>query len=279
MNTIESNIVLGIGDLIYLRAMLYAEKHRFSQITLSFDNNILSLYRNNDYRRFLYEIGELFFSEPPFKLIAPGQMYKLRWPPDFQKDYGVRMIIPKLKHLLCKGTLLNLGREYMVFTTKIRYVPRHQYNRHFDQHFWHLIRQLSEKYKVVVMGERAIEMNREYSERGNGSDNIYSIYNDIMKNIPLDRVLDLTIPALGITTPNLSQIQQDCLIMSEAKFVVSIGIGGNVLLSVASEANVVNYREDTVADADLLFGITKVWDNSISTKELHHFMGRLRTYL
>jgi hypothetical protein len=277
MSIIESNIVLGIGDLIYLRAMFEANKQKFSTIKLSYDRKILNTYRSNDseYLNFLNEIGDLFFPRPYYQLIA-GQRWTLRWPPKFQQDYGINMVIPQLQDLLCRGILLNLSEEYIVITTKIRDMEKTHYQQNIAPQLWSIMRHLSNKYKIVVMGERSVEMSAEYREHG--THKIYSIYEDIMSNIPQHRILDLSIPALGITVPNLRRLQQDCLIMNDAKFVCSLGIGGNVILSVAT-ANTINYRTDNAPEANILFGDNKEYNNSIVTKNPQHFYNSLRRFL
>lgn len=275
MKVIESRIVLGIGDLIYLKAMFDPHKEKFSAIKLSFDNYFLSEYRNNGYISFLNEIGALFFSEPPYQLVS-NQNWTRRWPPEFQRDYRINMVIPQLQGLLCKGTLLNLGEEYIVMTTKVRDLEKSHYQQDIAPQLWPIMKRLSNKYKVIIMGERCVEMSKEYNEHG--THKIYSIYEDIISNIPQHRALDLSIPALGITVPNLKRLQQDCLIMNEAKFVCSIGIGGNVILSVAT-ANTINYRTDNTKEANILFGDNKEYGKSIVTKNRQEFLAKLVSYI
>ena len=277
MNVLELNTVVGFGDLIFIKAQLDNVKDRFNEIRISYDLNVIRIYRNSnpEYLKFLNEIGELFFREYPYKLNI-GQ-YLRQWPSDLFKNHNIPMIMPKLQHLLCKGLLLNLDKEYIVLTTKIRYINKDYFLKIIDRaQYWHIIRQLSEKYKIVVMGERIIEMNKEYSLHGEKA--VYSIYNDIINNIPADRILDLTIPALGITGPDLKQIQQDCLIVSEAKFVISFGIGGNLQMSVAV-ANTINYRHGEYLDTDMLYGYNKIYDNSITTKDFNQFLNKLKSYI
>ena len=275
MRILEFNTVIGLGDLILSKAQLDNIKHNYDEIRLTFDPHTFKFYRddNPEYQIFLNEIGELFFSEHPYKLNI-GQ-FRVMWPSNLWKELGIPMVIPRLKNLLCKGNLINLNEEYIVITTKVRYLSRKYYNQNVYPRFWGIINQLSKKYKVVVMGERNVEMGIEYQE--NGSDIVYSIYDDIMRNIPNDRILDLTIPALGITAPNLAKIQQDCLIMSEAKFVVSFGIGGNLQLSIAT-SNAINHRFGRYEEADMLYGEHTEFESSISTKILDHFLNRLKMY-
>ena len=102
--------------------------------------------------------------------------------------------------------------------------------------FFETLKNVSKKYKIVVIGERAVEYNEEYTQHG--SDQVYSIYNDIVTNIAKDRLVDLTVPSLGITTPNLENIRKDCSVFRDAKFTIMIGFGGAFCLS-ATTSNVI----------------------------------------
>src|SRR5208283_5410839 len=135
---------------------------------------------------------------------------------------------PELGHLLCKGQSLSIG-DYIVITTKVRTVPKSMFYPLSIQ-LWATLQKLSEKYKFVILGEREVEARKEYIKYYENN-TIFGIYDQIISNIPNDRIVDLTIPSLGNTPSNLKQIQQDCLIMKEAKFVITIGNGGNLGLS------------------------------------------------
>ena len=88
-----------------------------------------------------------------------------------------------------------------------------------------------------------MEKSKEYT-MGINRDYVFGIYDQLITNIPADRIIDLTVPALGISVPEFSKIKQDCLIMKNAKAVVTLGIGGNLWLSAVSSNLTIGYRDD-----------------------------------
>jgi len=107
---------------------------------------------------------------------------------------------------------------------------------------------------------------------------IFGIYEQIIANLPPDRVLNLTVPALGETVADLSAIQQDCLIMKEAKFVITIGVGGNFCLAGSTASMLIGFRADTLHFTDLIFQ-NREYPNAIVTKNWSHFISVLERYL
>lgn len=273
MRIIETNICVGLGDLIWIKGILDPYKDRFHQIKISYDSRVISIFRQNDhkYMSFLNDIGNLFFSTPPYMLVNGN--YKCRGLIELCNDFQLQLVKPNVKDILYKGNLLNLNEEYIVITTKLRSFPMVLWKNLAPQ-FWDMMRVLCRRYKIVVLGEKQVEMSREY--KSIGAENVYSIYDQIIANIPSDRMLDLTIPALGITAPNLQRIQQDTVIMAEAKFVITLSIGGSFCLSVAT-SNVIGFRADTDGLADLLFN-NRTYPDAFITKDWTLFIKRLEQY-
>lgn len=226
-------------------------------------------YRNNDpsYGKFLHELGVLLFTSPPFHFDHGDY-------PPIQTERVIRdlRIVPArtdIDRLLCQGISLNLGEPYIVITTKIRVLSKKNFLTKSPD-LWRALRKLSEKYKIVILGEQEVEISKEYQNHKN---EIWSIYEQIVANLPADRVVDLTVPALGITSPTLRKVQQDCLIMKQAKFTITFGIGGNLWLAVAS-GNCIGYRTDGDYVTDLLVNpeypgvfLTRDWKQFISKLE------------
>ena len=144
---------------------------------------------------------------------------------------------------------------------------------------WEVLQKLSRKYRVIILGERKVEMRKEYDvdHIRRGKPRPFGIYDDIVRNIPKDRILDLTVPALGETVSDLSQIQQDCLIMKEAKFVVNFGVGGNFCLATSVADMSVCYRSDTLSYTDAIFH-NREYPNAIVTKDPNRFLQALNSY-
>lgn len=244
MNKLEFDLSGGIGDNLLIRIFFDPIMHQYDQINIAHNKNIINVWRNGDpaYFKFLDDIGNLLFTTKPY--VFTHTKYSLL---NFHKIITDLKLVPQkpnIDHLLCKGELLNINEEYIVITTKIRLLPRSILYKFLPKLF-STLRKVSEKYKIVILGERVVEKSKEYQE-GNNNVLVYSIYEQLISNLPTDRTMDLTVPALGITAPNLEKIQQDCLIMNKAKYVIALGLGGNLWLAV-SVANTIGFRAEPTA--------------------------------
>ena len=274
MKKIDFTIAAGLGDNLVMRIFCDTVKHEYEEITFAHCQDILSAWRNNDpkYRDFLNETGNILFSEKPYKYVGivkkpvsdtAGFLCRMSSPPK----------TPNLSHLLCKGVSLNLGEEYIVITTKIRAIPKRLFLS-ISIKFWEVLQELSKRYKIVVLGEREIEMSK---ENFYNKDTLFGIYDQIIANIPDDRIVDLTVPALGITVPDWSKLYQDFLIMKEAKFVVTFGIGGNLWMAM-SVANVIGFRNEIVNDGVTDIAVNPKYETAFLTKNWLEFLNKLKAY-
>lgn len=269
MKEISTSICLGLGDNIVARIIFDTVKQEYSAIRISHDQNIMRIYNRGDigYRTFLRDIGRLFFTEPPF-IFSETTTYQPIHTFNTIQNLPNRPVSHNLQHLLCRGTPLDLGEEYIVISTKIRGISKKKFLP-LSAQLWRTLQNVSQKYKIVVVGEREVERNMEYTQLS--TDNVYEIYSHIMANIPSDRVVDLTVPALGNTAPTLVKIQQDGLIMQQAKCVITFGLGGNVWLAIATSNRVIGFRaiEDNDGSADML--LSKITNTQI-VKDWNHFV-------
>jgi len=243
MQKLEMSINAGIGDNLMVRVFFDSIKHNYDQIIISHNKEIIDYWKDGDpkYYQFLNEFGSMLFTTTPYVFSRCLQFPPMNLHDGAHSIKTLNLVArkPDLDHILCQGSSLNLGEEYIVITTKIRGIERREF---FAQsiHMWRALRELSKKYKIVILGERTVETSKEY---GNNRNIIYGIYEQIIANLPQDRVVDLTVPALGITVPNIDSIKQDCLIMKQAKFVITLAVGGNLWLAI-SVANTIGFRAD-----------------------------------
>jgi hypothetical protein len=271
-----------LGEIIIIKYHLDQIKNQYDQIKLSFHTQLWKDGLHTDapdwpekkilWDNYLRGLGQLFFSEPPYILEPVSKFFG----GDGQTIIRKHRLQPKkteMADLLCKGTSLNLDEDYVVITTKIRYLKKTDFYPRATE-FWKTIKKLSSKYKIVILGEREVEMRREYLS---SQDSIYGIYEQIISNISNDRILDLTLPALGETVSDLKQIQQDCLIMNEAKLVITLGVGGNSCMSTAVAKMAVGYRNDNLWLSDAIF--SREYPNAIITKDWPYFLQVLERYL
>ena len=249
MKQISTSICIGLGDNIIARMIFDTVKHEYDEIKISHDAGVIREYKNGDaaYMAFLQEIGNLLFTEPPFSFST--QQYKPIITLNTIQNFSP-IVKPNLQYLLCKGSPLNIDEEYICITTKVRMIPKKLFLP-LSPLLWKVLKRLSNKYKIVIMGERSLNEGIAY-RRALPENVVYGIYDQIMVNLPAHRIIDLTVPSLGIVAPNLVKIQQDGLIMKNAKCVIALGDGGNLWHAVATADKVLNYRDDADIPADLI---------------------------
>ena len=110
---------------------------------------------------------------------------------------------------------------YIVLSTKARNYQRSFFDSQKDFLFSEIN---SLGLKVILLGEKEIQYNYEYSIWG--QDQIYSIYNDSLKLINPELLIDMTVPKLGLTTPNIENLFNDMSIAYKSRLCINIGVGG-----------------------------------------------------
>lgn len=266
---LQISIPIGIGDLIHLKAQLDSVKNVFEKIEISFYEPFFTNYRNNDsgYKEFIIKFFKLLFQDARYHLVdyqeQPFRNCSMLC--EYNRIFPAR---PRFKHILCRS-LYNQYGDYITVSTKVRQFPFSLYQELKEEYF-RILSSLS--YKIMILGEREIEYNQEYTHLGNQS--IYSLYSDYLQNLPADKIIDLTIPKLGITTPNFDQLMHDCSLMGNAKYNLFLGIGGNFSLGVAI-GNSIGYRDDNDHVAEILYKDTQYLDLLI-TKNKERFLDKLR---
>ena len=216
------------------------------------------------------ELGNLIFTQAPYKYngwsnnnpLNTGQLIR---------ELKITPVKPNLDNLLCVGEPLALNEEYIIVTTKARCFSRSKFYP-LSVHLWRTLKTLSEKYRIVIMGEREVEKSKEYTIAIN-RDNVFSIYDQIIANVPSERIVDLSVPALGISTPDLLKIKQDCLIMKNAKAIITLGIGGNLWLSAAVSNMTIGYRDDADWVTDIVTNPN--FPSMFLTKNFPEFINKL----
>lgn len=276
-------IPTSLGEIINFKFHLDTIKNNYDQIKLGFATGLWNdaLHTESSdwaarkilWEKYLADIGQLFFSESPY-VIDPNPTI---WGGSIESMTERLGIMPQkvdLNQLLCKGESLKLSNKYIVITTKIRHIDRLTLQPLLDQ-FWIILKQLSEKYTIVILGERLVQMRKEYNPIKN---EVFGIYDQIINNISADQIIDLSVPALGETVSDISKIQQDCLIMKEAIFTVTFGVGGNFCLATSVSNMAIGFRADNITFTDIIFH-EREYPNAIITKDWNRFMRALRSYL
>jgi len=246
MKTFGLKIAAGLGDAIFIAAALNAIKDKFDRIYVSVRWDIADTYRlgGQPYRQFHTEVLKLLFADPKFILDNPDKNY-----PYFSVGAlwaaGIPLVLPRFGKVLTTTDPLpaEIDKQYIVVTTKVRQLDSKLY-KCVKIDFLATLVELSKKYKIVIIGEREVEMNPEYLIYGNRY--IYCIYDHLIGALK-ENVVDLTVPKLGITVPNIDTFKRDCSIMLNAKCVVTLGCGGNFILAAAVAKRLLAFRKDDYA--------------------------------
>jgi hypothetical protein len=256
---------IGIGDLLYLKSSLDHIKSRHQEIKIYPATGLIKwAQRNDDYANFINDLCQLLFSEPPYQLADTGPEFKSMV--EVFGDHVMQVIKPTIPQL-CSGQSLEI-EPYLVITTKVRYFPKRDLKP-----LWNILNQLP--YKIVILGEREVEMNHEYRNDNRNEATVYSIYPELIQFLQADKCIDKTIPSLGITSPNISNYRQDCLIMSEAKAMITLGIGGNFTTGMAVSKKLIGFRPGLEYYADSIF-VNEQVENSFVTKSWDRFLNEVK---
>ena len=124
----------------------------------------------------------------------------------------------------------------------------------------------------MILGERSVEYNSEtawYTDQY-----IYSIYDELIKELPKDRIIDKTVPALGVTVPNIDKLFEDFSLIGAGYYSVGMSIGGPFCSAVAI-GNAVWYRVDDDFVADYLYVDSVSYPDLYVTKNFPKFLAKL----
>ncbi len=200
----------GIGDLIIFLSWIHQTISSQTPVYIDFDKNNIKEWKENseEYYSFLVNLANFLIPSNNIvvkegldgKKISIGEIFAY---------YPAYYIHFKFMDLRSKT---NIEGGKVVINTKVRGLGRHQYNL-IKNKFYQILNNSDKQF--IIMGEREIEYGKEYKLHGENA--IYSIYNDIIANLPKERIIDLTIPKLGITLPSLDNIKSDINIIAKHK--------------------------------------------------------------
>jgi hypothetical protein len=272
MKRIGMDINVGIGDHLFLRVFMDGIKNQFDQIAITHSRPGMQFWHNDNQKRweFNLHLGRLLFSNPPYVLI-PNARFSFYPNERIVKELNSKPVKPNID-CLCVGESLKINK-YLVFTTKIRHITKSDFEN-IKPKLTPTLKKLSQHYQMVILGEREVERTREYDAECN-KNQVYGIY-DYLKETITENLVDLSIPALGITCSEMKQLQQDCLIMREAFAVITFGIGGNFWISTCAANQTIGFRTDNEPTTDLMH---QGFPNLKLTKNIDQFISFLESLI
>lgn len=213
--------VLGIGDLILFSSQLIYQNR--TDICFSVNMHLLQTHRANDingYKAFVQNLMKTFFHgyNISFSENQNAPAIEHNWK-IIQKAIRDERVSNHFKSIFNKNT--NFDHEYYAIITKVRNLQINDFNSIKKQLFDKIN---NKKIKLIVLGEREVEFNPEYQVIGKSM--VYSIYNDVISLVDKDLIIDMTVPKLGETTPDINSIIRDMSIIKKSKKVILFGHGG-----------------------------------------------------
>lgn len=272
MREYSARINVGIGDIFFTKAALDNVKNRYDIINIAPNYSLVDQYRRGDlrYKQFIFDLFGLLFSEHPYRIVIDESL-PIKTLYNLKLD-GIQLVKPDLrKYLVNTNRFLINPIDYITVSTKVRGINKNNYITNYRKDFINCLDFLSHRYNVFILGERKIGYNDEYLLHG---DNIFCIYDDIKDRF--QRSSDLTVTELGISSPELSRIKEDCTIMNKAKANICLGIGGNFSLAV-SVGRTINFRMVKADPVDFVSEIYKNKENDdvYSTDNFESFLFEL----
>jgi hypothetical protein len=267
--TLFMDINVGIGDHLFLRVFVDGVKDQYDHIYVTHSKAGMQFWHHNDAARwdFNLKLGKLLFSEPPYTFVPnlPNVHYPFFPNERIVKEINNKPIKPNINQL-CVGTTLGIDK-YIVLTTKVREFPKIDFDQLKDK-LTPALQALAKNYKIVILGEKEVQRTIEYEAECNRQ-RVFGIYDYLISILPADKIVDLTIPALGIICSTLPQLQQDCLIMREAAAVITFGMGGNFWISNCVANKTIGLRADNELER---LSITSGYPDTFLTKDINQFV-------
>lgn len=211
---------IGIGDLVLLSSELLFQNN--TEVCFSVSKDTLKAYKPKDIQ------GYSFFVQDLMKKLFRGHNISFSEDQTFpamdtnwkivQKAIRDKRISDHFKSVFSGETP---AYDYYCIITKVRSFPKSDFLLMKSDFF----KKINNKnIKLIVLGEREIEYGPEYQIYG--SSMIYSIYSDIVSLVKKDLIVDMTVPRLGETTPDVDKLIKDMAIIKNSIKTFTFGHGG-----------------------------------------------------
>lgn len=245
MNTNYELTQIGLGDITFFCGEIMYTAPKGSFIRISLNNDILSKFRNNskNYKKFCFDYIKFILSDYVIIELDLHNENYIKWV--FKPDIAKRMLTDKnIKNQITKKFLsdkkINDITNYIVLFTKVRDFHKENFNS-IKETFFKKINSLNKK--ILLLGERSISYSGEYLNHDKNM--TYSLYDEYIKNINSEKIIDLTKDFYLADDINLKNILTDLNLISYSDKIILFGGGGffctslftNNLLSLNSSKN------------------------------------------
>lgn len=277
---------LGIGDLFicYSYVKKYYDEYDIFYITI--DYGIITKFRNDSdiIKKFTRDLIFKIFDDP--KIIISEYDLNDNYD-DFVKQNVLRGIVqsepilyvPNMEHIIKNLKYFDYDIEipYCILHTKIRSESYNQYLDYKDE-FFKIINLLSNKYKIMLIGERKIEENPEYDNENKYSKlSSFLIYDDILNNVDKKNIIDLTVDEL-LHNNNIDNFLNGCYLINKSIFSIFWGGGGPSFFMLPFAKKTIGFRTccgNTINDNFIMSRYINK-DNIFLTNDIDEFLNELK---
>lgn len=215
---------IGLGDIIIHISYLSDFFNSDADITVNLSRETLNAYVT-------YPDEYLDFSEKLIKFLSPPN---IKFDRNIKgKSLDITTFFKIYKYNGKKFKFIDLREKIgskednsaIIINTKVQLLNKVHYNSIKDSFFKLLNSSIK---KFIIVGEKEVEYGKMYNPTWS-KDITYSIYQDIIDNIDTNKIIDLSLPKLGITAPNWEKLLSDLHIIKNHN-VIQFGCGGSIYL-------------------------------------------------
>ncbi len=254
-----AKVNMGMGDLMLIRSMMDAVSDKYDKVYITPNTPFFDQLRTKEYKNSsIKEYMEMVFGNNPYYQLDTNLSYPQLNTETLFWNNDILFRGPQyLRDMFCVGEKLDIG-PYVTLTTKVRAINKNSYRKIKDR-FIQALNNIPKEYKIVILGERDLPNWPEYkTELVN---EVYCIYDDFIKGLDMSRVIDLSYVIDKNDKNSIKKLKQDCMYMKEAKYNITIGLGGGYCLTMVS-GNIIGYWEHH--QAPIVTELYKQWNNTKS---------------
>ena len=224
---------IGIGDLTFFCGEMLLRLKKDDVLMIRIDEFTLNKYRegSESYKKFCIDYIKFILSD--YNVSECQSETDRTWGINY--DYVGRMLSePEIKDVFRKkfssGVVNDSHKGHLILFTKVRAYHKSNFNDFSEVFFKHLN---SLDSKIILIGERTVQYTGENGILG--KDVVYSLYDEYIKNISSDKIIDLTNYDYSPNSISLKSIINDLTLISNSKKIIIIGCGGFFCTSLFTE--------------------------------------------
>jgi hypothetical protein len=237
---------IGLGDLTFFCGEMLFKLNKDDILKVKIDKKTLVSFRDDSesYKNFCFDYIKYILSDYLVVECEANEEVDVRW--SFNSDYNHKMLSNKdvrqfIKTKFSSGIINDDHSNYIILFTKVRDYNRSNYEL-FSKELFKILNNLNTK--IILLGEKNVHYDSEYSFHG--KDVIYSLYDDYIKNIQNEKILDLTKDDYVADNINVESIINDLTLISNSKKIIMIGGGGFWCTSLFTDKLISLNNEETI---------------------------------